>query len=467
LTSAGNTDGYVVKLTSAGNLDSNLVRRFGGIAADTASGVALAQGDQNIVITGSYVNTANFDPGGTNTSLTSPVANQSDAFALELSSNLGFKFIGRIGLAGSVGNAVGADSQGSVYITGSQPTAGGANAFLAKFNSVGTLVSDRLFGGPASGGTLAIGTGLVVDGPGNVYVDGYFMGTGVNFNKFNMPGTVALDSAGGLDAFLIKVDSSNDLIWARRFGSSTNDVATALAIDGSGNLYATGYETGQSSFGTTGPGTMVLDTGNGMNHAFNAYVLEVDNAGNFVQATGAAGTGTSAPTSIAANTAGEIAITGGYAAPATFGMTTLPSLGPGQFFVATLNANTGGGGNGGGNGNNNHNGGGGMSDPPTFVGEMRITVGKGKHKKVVGFERLFSSALDGGNAMNVGHYHVTQPGKKGNLNVVPVLAANYNPGTFAVTLTLGGFNQKKPLQLTASGLTGMGGTPVATIVTNL
>src|SRR5262249_35830149 len=158
---------------------------------------------------------------------------------------------------------------------------------IAKYNGTGMLATERLFGGPASGGTAAQASGVVVDASDNVYVDGAFTGTGVNFNKFNGPGTVALDSAGGFDAFLIKLDPSLTLSHARRFGSKQTDFANGLAIDANNNVYVTGFEAGQSSFGTTGVGTNVLDTGNGVTNVINAFVLEVDSTGGFVQANGA------------------------------------------------------------------------------------------------------------------------------------------------------------------------------------
>jgi hypothetical protein len=98
---------------------------------------------------------------------------------------------------------------------------------------------------------------------------------------------------------------------------------------------------------------------------------------------------------------------------------------------------------------------------------MRITAGKRKHKKILGFLLEFSGPLNATTAQNVGHYHVTQPGKKGNSKVIPVLAAIYNPGSNSDLLVLRGFKPKRPLQLMASGLTGANGAAVVPIITNL
>jgi hypothetical protein len=323
------------------------------------------------------------------------------------------------------------------------------------------LATERVFGGPASGGTAALASGVVVDGSDNVYVDGTFSGTGVNFNKFNGPGTVALDSAGGFDAYLIKLDPSLTLSFARRFGSKQTDFANGLAIDANNNLYVTGFEAGQSSFGTTGVGTNVLDTGNGVTNVINAFVLEVDSTGGFVQANGAGGSGQTDASAIAVNASGQIAITGFYTGAVSFGTTSLGALGATQYFVARMTT-------GGATGTPP----GGTNNPPpmvapTFVSATRIVQGKGRRQKVVGFMLNFNGPLGAADAQNVAHYHVTQMARRGRTTAVPVLAATDHAAGNSVSLILGGFKKNKPLQLSATGLTGANGTMVAPIMTTL
>lgn len=464
LASVGGADGYIVKLNANGDLDSGLAKRFGGASDEIGQAVSLDKAGTNVLIAGFYTNTANFDPGGTNTSLTSPTANQRDSFVLKLSSGLGFGFAARAGLANSQGSAAAADSQGGVYLVGTQ-TPGAGNAFIAKYNGTGMLVTERLFGGPASGGTDARATGVVVDSSDNVYVDGSFAGTGVNFNKFNGPGTVALDGAGSLDAYLIKLDPSLTLSFARRFGSKQADLANGLGIDANNNLYVSGFEAGQSSFGTTGLGTNVLDTGNGVTNVINAFVLEVDSTGGFVQANGAGGSGQTSAEAIAVNASGQIAITGFYTGAVSFGTTNLGPLGATQFFVARMKP-SGATGTGTDPGNN-----GGMNNPPplvapTFVNATRIVVGRGRRQKVVGFTLNFTGPLSA-DASTVAHYRVTQPGKRGRITAVPVLSATNNTANNSVSLNLGGFKKNKPLQLSATGLTGANTATVAPIMTTL
>lgn len=103
---------------------------------------------------------------------------------------------------------------------------------------------------------------------------------------------------------------------------------------------------------------------------------------------------------------------------------------------------------------------------PVFLGEQRVFKGKGKHKKLVGFEFRFNSALNAALAQTAGDYHVTQKnGKK--VKVLPVKSASYDSSTFDVTLAVAGFKTGKAAQATISGLAGANGAAIAQIVTGL
>ena len=103
---------------------------------------------------------------------------------------------------------------------------------------------------------------------------------------------------------------------------------------------------------------------------------------------------------------------------------------------------------------------------PVFLGEQRVFSGKGKHKKLVGFEFLFSGALDTDLAQSTGNYHVTQKhGKKAK--VLRVKSALYKPSGFSVTISVSGFNTGKPAQVTITGLAGADGEAIAQIVSGL
>jgi hypothetical protein len=93
-------------------------------------------------------------------------------------------------------------------------------------------------------------TGIAVDGSDNIYVTGYTLG--------NLDGNT---NAGGYDAFLTKFDTSGAKQWTKLLGhqggganAAGNDKATGVAVDSSGNIYVTGYTTGNLDGNTNAGG---------------------------------------------------------------------------------------------------------------------------------------------------------------------------------------------------------------------
>ena len=70
---------------------------------------------------------------------------------------------------------------------------------------------------------------LMIDSLNNVYVIG----------KTN--GIVSEENFGKYDGFIVKVDSAANIIWSTQIGSKEDDDLFNAAIDGAGNLCATGY----------------------------------------------------------------------------------------------------------------------------------------------------------------------------------------------------------------------------------
>ncbi|MBI2829095.1 MAG: SBBP repeat-containing protein, partial [Acidobacteria bacterium] len=77
--------------------------------------------------------------------------------------------------------------------------------------------------------------GVAVDGSGNVYIAGTTFG--------NLSG----QNAGSGDAFVRKYDSSGVEQWTRQFGTTSEDYALGVAVDGAGNVYVAGYTQGNLS----------------------------------------------------------------------------------------------------------------------------------------------------------------------------------------------------------------------------
>ena len=167
--------------------------------------------------------------------------------------------------------AVSAD--GSVYITGITADNGG-DAVLLKFDSNGTLLWERTWGGAQSDAGLAVATAP----DGSAYITGSETSFGSGFGQF-----------------IIKFDSAGNLVW-QRIADRVNGNAVAVAPDGS--VYAAG----------TIPRD---DIGN-----FDMVVLKITAAGTLVwQRTYSAGDVVDPRGRMAAGPDGSIVIAGAIQAP--------------------------------------------------------------------------------------------------------------------------------------------------------
>ncbi len=117
---------------------------------------------------------------------------------------------------------------------------------MAKYDASGDLVWAKRAGGTSAEG----GDGIAVDGSGNSYVTGFFFSS-VTFGPGETNETT-LTSAAGADLFVATYDSSGDFVWAKRAGVTGGAFGNAIAVDGSGNSYVTGFFENTATFGPGG-----------------------------------------------------------------------------------------------------------------------------------------------------------------------------------------------------------------------
>ena len=86
---------------------------------------------------------------------------------------------------------------------------------------------------------------VAVDASRNLIVAGYFEGT-LDF------GGGVLTSAGANDIFVAKFGSDGAHLWSKRFGDGSDQAASAVAVDASGNVIVTGVFRGTVDFGGGG-----------------------------------------------------------------------------------------------------------------------------------------------------------------------------------------------------------------------
>ncbi|HAK78369.1 MAG TPA: hypothetical protein DCM71_16015 [Runella sp.] len=322
-----NGNKWVCTFQSPTDLTPNMaaIARGGGTDWDNGYDVAV-DGSGNFYVTGSFEGTATF---GT-ISLTS--VGFGDIFVAKYNSSGTLQWVQKAGgSGGDFGYEIAVDGGDNVYITGyfggsatfgtTHLTSGEYdNIFVAKYSSSGTLQWVQKAGGASGDGA----SGIAADGSGNVYVTGNFLRTAAF-------GTTNLTSTGGTDIFVAKYNSSGTLQWVQKAGGVNNEVGQGVAIDGSGNVYVTGYFQGVATFGTTSL-TAAGSVGNN-----DIFVAKYNGSGTLQWVQKAGGTSPDVSQSIAVDGGGNVYITGFLQGTATFGTTSVTSAGSGDIFVAKYN----------------------------------------------------------------------------------------------------------------------------------
>jgi hypothetical protein len=151
------------------------------------------------------------------------------------------------GFADAAGRAVAFSADGSVIVAGSMganvdfgggalPHGGAHDVFVAKFDGAGKHVWSRSFGDADFQYPLDV----AVDEKGNVIVAGELAGA-IDF------GGGLLASAGGTDAFVVKLAPGGEHLWSRVFGSTQDQSAKRVAVDKTGAVVVAGdFATGIS-----------------------------------------------------------------------------------------------------------------------------------------------------------------------------------------------------------------------------
>jgi hypothetical protein len=152
-----------------------------------------------------------------------------------------------------------------------------ADAFVVKINPAGTaVVYSTYLGGTGDDVARAI----TVDAQGNAYLAGQTSSEDFPIKDALQPRK--LGAVETYDAFITKLDSSGDVIYATYFGGSGNDDCRAMALDAAGGWYIAG-STDSDDFPTLNPiqGTRSGSFGNGF---VTKFVNAGSNEGGFSQA---------------------------------------------------------------------------------------------------------------------------------------------------------------------------------------
>ena len=237
---SGYYDIFIVKYDASGTV--LWAKSAGGSLNDDVSSVA-TDGSGNVYVTGGFLSpTINF--GGI--ILTNSKSGTSDMFIVKYDANgnvLWAKSAG--GSNNDAGFSIATDGGEYVYVMGifRSPSITFGTITLNNIN----LVSDNMFmvkydvngnviGATSTGGSGSYSiAGIAKDESGNVYMTGNFIGLSITF------GTTTLYSMGSDNIFIVKYDTSGNVLWARSAGGNGSEfLSNRFAIDGIGDVYVTG-----------------------------------------------------------------------------------------------------------------------------------------------------------------------------------------------------------------------------------
>src|SRR5688572_11966291 len=178
LTSAGSSDIFICKYTSAGEIV--WAKRMGGTLNDGGTVVKFDPlGSGSVVVSGWFDGTCDLDPGAGTLNFTS---------------------------------------------------FGGKDIFITKMDTDGNLTWSKQIGGTSNADYV---NAMTIDGSGNVIYSGYFLGT-ADFDPG--PNAHNLSTVGWSDIFMAKLNASGNFSFAYCIGGIGNDAIVGLTSDASGNI---------------------------------------------------------------------------------------------------------------------------------------------------------------------------------------------------------------------------------------
>jgi hypothetical protein len=260
-------DGYVLKLSAAGNF---LWAVFFSGSIATYNSAVTTDSAGTVYVGGRFSGTSDFDPGPGTSPLTS---------------------------------------------------AGGLDGFICKLSSAGSFILAKLVVSSTGSFSNDGVNGLVIDGSGNLIACGGFNNV-ADFDPSSS--TFTIISNGQEDVFISKLDSQGNLIWTKTFGDVGNDQVSDLML-GTSTIFSVGNFSQAPDF-DPGVGVFNLNSA-GM---FDIFLLQLDLSGNFISANNIGGANSDYSIKITKDASGSLYLTGGFQStvdfdpgPATFSFSSL------------------------------------------------------------------------------------------------------------------------------------------------
>jgi hypothetical protein len=218
----------------------------------------------------------------------------------------------------------------SFFLTNSSPSS--VNLFVLKLTSNGDFILAKHMEGIYD---IIFGT-ILCDATNNICFNGSFTGN-VDFDP--SAGTYPLSSTpnGAFDAYICKLDSNGNFLWAKVIGGTGFDSARSIALDATGNIYSIGTFNGTVDFDPGVNSYTYTSVSDGI------FVSKLDPQGNFMMALKMSGSGPDVGRAIKLDNTGNIYITGHFGGqgidfdpgPGSF---TANPVGNADLFVSKINS---------------------------------------------------------------------------------------------------------------------------------
>ena len=261
LTSTGSpntSDAFLVKLNAFGAFQWAI--NLGGSDNDQSMDVAVLNGE--VVITGSFTGTVDFDPAQSSAfNLTSDGAE--DIFIAKYASTNGALIFAEKagGFSKDIGTSIDYDVNGNILVTGTfsqlvdfnpdtnlvfslNSELGSEDCFVLKLDNSGIFQWAQYVAGPETD----LANEITSDASGAIYIIGSFR----NITNFDpAQSNFLVTSLGNSDAFIAKYTSNGQFEWVRPIGGTGDDIGNYVYCDASNNIYATGLFSSSLTLNTT------------------------------------------------------------------------------------------------------------------------------------------------------------------------------------------------------------------------
>jgi gliding motility-associated-like protein len=310
---------FLLKLNAAGLF--SWVRQLQTIIAGLTDRLLAVDPGGDVYMTGSFKGTVDFDPGPGIFNLTSGGGGASREIFISKFNTTGDliwakQMGGQNPTDGGNGFSIELDLAGNIYATGNfygtvdfdpgasvlnlQTANAAGEGFISKLDGQGNLIWAKQIQGAGS----SFGQSISVDGSGNVYTLGSFLGS-VDFD----PGAGVFTQTSGPNesVFISKLDASGNFVWANQLSGSEYMGGWGLAVDGAGNSFITGSYFGTINFDPNDCAFRLSSVGYD-----DIFISKLDPGGNFSWVKTLGGIGSDEGLSVALDADGDVYTTGSF-----------------------------------------------------------------------------------------------------------------------------------------------------------